>query len=172
MRVILFRHGPAGQRNPAHWPDDGARPLTKRGAERTEAAALGVARFARGKVLVWSSPLVRASATAELAGTAFELDGAIELLDALAPGGSYRQIMTRLAAAASGGSVVLVGHEPDLGKLAGMLLFGAPARSLPLKKAGACVIDFTGPVEAGAGHLHAFLPPRALRRLAHRGSPV
>ncbi|MFI5371273.1 MAG: SixA phosphatase family protein [Candidatus Eisenbacteria bacterium] len=172
MRIILFRHGPAGRRDPGRWPDDGERPLTRRGAERTEAAAYGLARFARGEVAIWTSPLLRADATATLARHAFDLEKPLERMDALAPGGSYREVMTRLAAVDSGACIVLVGHEPDLGKLAGMLLFGAPARSLPLKKAGACVIDFAGPVEPGAGHLHAFLPPRALRRTARRRSQV
>ena len=172
MRVILFRHGPAGRRDPARWPDDGERPLTRRGSERTEEGAHGLARFTRGETQVWSSPLTRAHSTAALVRGALELDAPVEWLDALAPGGSYRELLIRLAAIESGVCVVLVGHEPDLGKLAGMLLFGAPARSLPLKKAGACVIDFTGPVEPGAGHLYAFLPPRTLRRIARRKSSV
>jgi len=61
--------------------------------------------------------------------------------------------------------VVLVGHEPHLGKLAGTLLFGAPAH-LPIKKAGACAIDFEARPRAGGGQLVWFLPPRALRQLA------
>jgi len=172
MRVILFRHGPAGSRDPARWPDDGERPLTKRGAERTEAAARGLRRFAEGDLLVLTSPLARAAATAAIARQALGLEGVIEPFEPLAPGGSYRAVLARIAAAGSATCLVVVGHEPDLGKLAGMLLFGAPARSLPVKKAGACVIDFTGPPEPGAGHLHAFLPPRALRRLAERRSSV
>jgi len=47
---------------------------------------------------------------------------------------------------------VLVGHEPDLGKLAGVLLFGAPA-ALPLRKAGACSIEFDNHCAAGKGRL-------------------
>ncbi len=172
MRVILFRHGPAGQRDPARWPDDGERPLTKRGVERTQAAARGLRRFADGAATVLTSPLVRAVETAAIACEALGGETALERFEPLAPGGSYRAVFARLADMKSGACVVLVGHEPDLGKLAGMLLFGAPARSLPLKKAGACVIDFTAAPEPGGGHLHAFLPPRMLRRLAQRRSPV
>lgn len=172
MRVILFRHGPAGSADPARWPDDADRPLTKRGIERTGEAALGLTRFALGDPVIWSSSYERASATAELVRAALELDGKVDDFDALEPGGTYRRILTRLSSVESGACVILVGHEPDLGKLAGMLLFGAPARSLPLKKAGACVIDFTGPVEPGAGHLYAFLPPRGLRRMTRRRSTV
>ena len=168
MRVILFRHGPAGRRDPARWPDDAVRPLTRRGIERTEAAASGLARFLTDDALVLTSPLERAHATAEILRDTAELEAPLETLEALMPGGSYRAVLARLATAGSASCLVLVGHEPELGKLAGMLLFGAPARSLPLKKSGACIIEFTGELAAGAGRLHAFLPPRLLRRLAAR----
>jgi len=63
--------------------------------------------------------------------------------------------------------IALVGHEPDLGKLAGTLLFGAPS-AVALKKAGACAIDFEGAIRPGSGRLCWFLTPRMLRRLARR----
>jgi phosphohistidine phosphatase SixA len=64
-----------------------------------------------------------------------------------------------------------VGHEPDLGTLAGALVTGA-STSLPLKKAGACSIHFVGPVEPGTGRLDWLLTPRALRRLARSPKKV
>jgi len=166
MKVILFRHGPAGRRDPSRWPDDAARPLTTRGAVRARQAARGLARLEPQIGAILTSPLERASATAR------ELQVSIggrkpEILEALAPGGSYRRLLEALGTRASDETVVLVGHEPDLGKLAGTLLFGAPA-ALPIKKAGACAISFVGPPHAGKGQLAWFLPPRSLRRLARR----
>ena len=64
--------------------------------------------------------------------------------------------------------MVLVGHEPDLGKLAGVLLFGAPTE-VPLKKAGACSIAAEA-AEAGAGRLRWLLPPATLRALSRQRS--
>jgi len=172
MRVFLFRHGPAGSRDPARWPDDAERPLSPTGEGRTERAARGLARIAGQGKHVLSSPLVRAHQTAKLLRTALELEEAIETLDALAPGGSYRAIVQRLAEFKANDSVFLVGHEPDLGKLLGVLVFGAPASSLPMKKAGAAEVIFDGAVRAGAGRLHLFLSPRVLRRMARKGSKV
>src|SRR5262249_1795446 len=164
MRLILFRHGPAGQRDAGRWPDDGQRPLSERGAQRTRAAARGLSRCEPGIEVIASSPLLRAEATAPL--LADELgDADVQLLDALRPGGSWRQVVAHLAAMPQGGTVALVGHEPDLGKLAGSLVFGAPC-ALPLKKAGACAIDFEGGVAAGRGRLVWLLAPRFLRRVA------
>ena len=118
----------------------------------------------KGKIAILTSDLVRARQTAEI--LAAELDGtAVEVLSELAPGGSQRRLIHHLANGKSGECVALVGHEPDLGKLAGTLVLGASA-SIPLKKAGACSITVLGPVEPGMGRLDWLLPPRLLRRTA------
>jgi phosphohistidine phosphatase len=172
MRIYLFRHGPAGSRDGARWPDDAERPLTTGGTERTELAARGLARIVGEASAVLSSPFVRAHQTAKLLHQALETEKPIETLDALAPGGSYREIVQRLGQFKSDDAVFLVGHEPDLGKLAGVLVFGAPASSLPLKKAGVAEVIFDGMIKAGGGRLHLFLSPRVLRRIAGRKSKV
>lgn len=166
MRLILFRHGPAGQRDAARWPDDARRPLNKRGIERTARAADGLRRFFGDALRVAASPLERARQTARILGEAIAPGSRTETLECLAPGTPLRETLRWLKELRSGASVVLVGHEPHLGRLAGTLLFGSAGGALPLKKAGALVIDFVGPVEPGAGRLYAALPPRALRRLA------
>jgi phosphohistidine phosphatase len=167
MRLVLFRHGPAGSRDPRRWPDDGLRPLTAKGVERTRAAASGLRRVLGGDpVAILSSPLTRCVESAELVREAFS--SVRPVTDpALAPGGSYRRILAMLAERKQGSTVILVGHEPDLGKLAGTLLFGAPC-PLPMRKSGACVLDFPGEIKAGGAILQEFLPPRILRRLAGR----
>lgn len=171
MRIILFRHGPAARRDASRWPDDALRPLTPRGEERTVAAAKGLRRLlGEGPVRIATSPLARCAGTATLLAEAFG-DTRIVTLRALAPGGSSHELLRFLARAKADDTVVLVGHEPDLGKFAGTLLFGAPA-GLPLKKAGACLIQCVGEVAPAAGQLRWFLPPRALRRLAGKKACV
>lgn len=172
MRILIFRHGPAGRRDASRWPDDGQRPLSEKGAERTEQAARGLARLHGPVSRILTSPLKRAAETARIVHEAFDLDRPVEVLDALAPGGSYRAAVQHLSTLKDDEVVIVVGHEPDLGKLAGVLLFGAPAPSLPLKKAGACAIEIESPAKAGHGHLLGFYSPRVLRRLASKGSRV
>lgn len=170
MRIILFRHGPAGTRDAARWPDDGLRPLTTRGEERTYGAASGLARLEPEIRVILTSPLVRAVQTARVLEAVLE-DAEVETLEALRPGGSFREIIAALGRFADAESVALVGHEPELGKLAGTLVFGAPS-ALPLKKAGACSIRFEGAIRAGAGQIVWFLPPRMLRRHAGKRNRV
>lgn len=171
MRLVLFRHGPAGDRDPDRWPDDRMRPLTSRGEDRTRRAAKGLVRLEGRPHVVLTSPLVRCVRTAAIVAqvTGSELEP--ETLEALAPRGSWRDVLRRLAEEGPTARVVLVGHEPDLGKLAGVLLFGAP-KPLALKKAGGCSIEFDDALTPGSGQLRWFLQSRVLARLAASRSKV
>jgi hypothetical protein len=51
--------------------------------------------------------------------------------------------------------------------MAGTMVFGG-AFHVPLKKAGACAVDFADGPTAGQGTLAWLLPPRVLRRLGER----
>jgi phosphohistidine phosphatase len=162
MNVILFRHGPAGDPDPSQWPSDVDRPLTPQGIEKTRAAARGLKRIAPDVASILTSPYVRALGTARILGETLGVT-TVETLDALASGRAARGVLEALAHLKPGLTIVLVGHEPDLGNLAATLV--GSSRPLPLKKAGACAIEHTGPVRAGGGHLLWYLPPRILRKL-------
>jgi phosphohistidine phosphatase len=166
MRFILFRHGPAGRRDPSLWPDDALRPLTRRGEERTRRAAQGLGRIERGITLILTSPFRRADGTAQVLARVLGVDR-VERLDALAPGGSPRKLLDSVPQIE--GAVVLVGHEPDLGQLGAQLIGSIP---LPLKKAGACAIAFDGQLAPGAGTLLWLATPKLLRRLALKKDKV
>ena len=161
MRVILFRHGPAGRRDPERWPDDSVRPLTSLGAHLTREAAEGLARIEPDVREIVSGPFSRTRQTARVLADVLDT-GDVEELEALRPGGPLADVLRFLADRVSGRGLVVVGHEPDLGILAGMLLCGAPA-GLPLRKAGACSIRFAEAPREGAGRLGWFLPPKLLR---------
>ena len=167
MNIILFRHGPAGARNASRWPDDAERPLTPRGERRTRLAALGLRRMEGTIDRVLTSPLKRADRTARILGRVLGIEE-VETLDALAPGGSTRKIIETLNGPPRADTVVLVGHEPDLGTLAGLLVFNSGTASLPLKKAGACRIAFESSVRPGAGALEWLSPPGMLSRVTRK----
>jgi phosphohistidine phosphatase len=164
MRVILFRHGPAGERDPKQWPDDAERPLTQKGIARTRAASVGLAGLLEDVNVIATSPLVRAAQTAKLLADVMRGKPVIETIDELRPGQPPRAILKRLSEASRRHTIVLVGHEPDLGQLAGFLAFQTPA-PLTLKKAGACSIAFEEAPKAGSGRIEWLLTPRLLRRL-------
>lgn len=166
MRILLFRHAPAERRDEQRWPDDLTRPLTARGVRRARQASRAIVRLAPGLTHVFASPARRAAETARELVRAAAGEVRLEAMQALAPGGSWREVLRVLARHDDSSVIALVGHEPDLGKLAGVLLFGAPT-ALPLKKAGAAAIDAESPA-AGVGRLLWWWSPGALRALAKR----
>jgi phosphohistidine phosphatase len=121
VRVFLVRHAEAKPGEP-----DELRTLTSHG--RWQAKDLGK-RLERKGILVdaiVSSPLVRARETAdriaEALGTPAQTD------ERLAPGATTDDL--RAAVAGRGETVVVVGHQPDCGKIAAELT-GGPEPSYP-----------------------------------------
>lgn len=170
MKIILFRHGLAEARDESRWPEDATRPLTPRGVKRTRLVAMGLRRFERNIERIMTSPLKRADHTARILGRVLEIER-VDTLEALAPGGAPRKILETINSHPRTDTVVLVGHEPELGALAGLLVFNNDV-SLPLKKAGACCIQFDGTVRPGAGALAWIAPPRLLCRITRKKAAV
>jgi len=160
--LYLVRHAIAAERGP-EWPDDTKRPLTERGIARFAEAVKGLRRLDVSIEEVFTSPLVRATQTADLLANGLDGKPSMKILEALAPGHSPASVLTNLAKAAKRRRIALVGHEPDLGELAAHLL-GAN-RALPFKKGGVCRIDVGNLTAHRDGTLVWFIPPGVLRRL-------
>jgi phosphohistidine phosphatase len=113
MKVVLVRHAEAAPGDP-----DELRTLTPTGHE--QARLLGE-RLRSGRLepnAVLTSPLLRARQTA--AGLGF---GEPEAVDALAPGADADDV--RAAVAGRVGTIVVVGHQPDCGRITAALRGGA-----------------------------------------------
>jgi len=109
MKVVLVRHAEAAPGDP-----DELRTLTPTGHE--QARRLGERLRANGVEpdAVLTSPLLRARETATDLGF-----GEPEPLDALRPGATADDV--RAAAAGRGQTVVVVGHQPDCGRITAAL---------------------------------------------------
>jgi phosphohistidine phosphatase len=117
MELILWRHADAED-----GPVDLQRKLTAKGRRDAEKVAGWLLKRLPKDFRLVASPAVRAQQTAEA------LKAKIETDRRLAPGASVDDI---LEAAGRGGTVVLVGHQPDLGEAIAHLL---RARSIRLQK--------------------------------------
>ena len=164
MKVLLFRHGIAGE--PDEWDGkESDRPLTEKGKKRTKQSAEGLAIAGVGPSQILTSPLVRARATADILQSVFHLRTPARLADELMPDAPPDKLLPLLGTLPPDAVVVCVGHEPHLGAAAGLLLGGKPTMGLSLKKAGACLILFEETPRAGKGQLEWWLPPSLLRGL-------
>lgn len=159
--LYLVRHAIAEERGP-DYPDDTKRPLTRRGRERMRRGVAGFRALRPGVELILTSPLVRAVQTAEILSLGLD-DAPIEALPALAPGHSPRQVAQALAEASQVDVIAVVGHEPDLGKLAAWLI--ASRRPLPFRKGGMARIDVKSLPPAQNGTLIWHATPRLLRSI-------
>jgi phosphohistidine phosphatase len=126
MWLVLVRHAEAAPGSP-----DELRTLTNHG--RAQARALG--ERLRGEGIrpdaVLSSPLLRARQTAEALGL-----GEPEADERLGPGMTVDAVQAVVAE--RGGTVVVVGHQPDCGRIAAALTDGVEP---PFPPAGVVVID-------------------------------
>jgi phosphohistidine phosphatase len=165
MDCILFRHGIAV--DPKDWTGkEDLRPLTPDGRKKTRNAAAGLCRLDLAPTHLWSSPLTRAVQTAELLRQALQLHHEIRLLDELRSDAPPELLLPLLQAIPAESCLICVGHEPHLGALASVMLFGKSNGGLSLKKAGACLIHFDERPKAGRGTLGWWLMPSQLRSLA------
>jgi phosphohistidine phosphatase len=163
LELYLVRHGLAAERG-KDWPDDSKRPLTPEGLAglRKEARALNKLGVTFDQIV--SSPLVRTRQTADVFGEELKGHPEIVLSDALAPAGTPAAVIQELTKHIRKARLALVGHEPNLGELAGELI-GARA-PLEFKKGGICRIDFDVLPPKGTGRLRWFVTPKMLRKLA------
>jgi phosphohistidine phosphatase len=143
--------------------------LTSRGQVKTREAAKGLRSLDLGIDVLLTSPLRRAAQTAKALEEFLNGDVKAEILDALEPDRPVRDVISALSKVESQGTVVLVGHEPQLGSLTASLVIGSPRSNLSLDKAGACLIGFEDSVQSGSGELVWLMPRRLLRRLGKRG---
>lgn len=157
MRLYLLRHAEAV---PAA-AIDAARRLSGKGEAQAERAGKFCARHGLQPEIILTSPVLRARQTAERVSS--ELQGA-ELVEVpwaacgMPPGRAIEQ----LGGYAKFSSVMLVGHEPDLGWLAATLLGVPDPAALHVRKALLMAIDFHGAPAEARGELQLFVPAKLM----------
>ena len=167
MDCILLRHGIAVERE--EWEgQDADRPLTRLGIKRVAQVAAGMSRLDVQPTHVLSSPLKRAVETAMIAHSSLRVRSAVQIVDALLPDAPPSQLLSILHDLPPESCVLCIGHEPQLGMTASVLLSGRATTSFPLKKAGACLIDLPAPAKPGHGRLRWWLTPGQLRAIGER----
>ena len=130
MIVYLLRHGIAMDLGERGVTCDEDRMLSAEGVRKTGRALRGLAALECNPQTIFSSPLVRAVETAELAAAA--LDCPVAFTDLLVPEADPHRTIAWLGTL-SQDSLMLVGHMPQLAALAGLIaaaVLGAVGLSL------------------------------------------
>ena len=154
MQLFILRHADAD----TEASTDSARTLSEKGEEQ----ALKVAQFCRTHGIqpgvIFASPLIRAQQTAK--PVAKELRVEVTTARWLACGAKPDVILAELAAVENVPTVMLVGHEPDLGNLISHLL-GAASGSIHVRKASLTLVEVLLP-RRGGGRLEFSMPVRLM----------
>lgn len=163
MILYIVRHAIAVQAAPGTADED--RELTKEGIEKMKKAAAGLRAAEAIPCVVLSSPLIRARQTAGILVEAFGGKPSLVVVSALAPSGNRSELYREIRKHDEADSVMLVGHQPSLGEIAGEIAWGSSEFALDLKKGGACAIEIEKLAPKPRGSLLWLAPPAILRRL-------
>lgn len=163
MNLYFLRHGDAGDRGDPRYPDDSQRPLVPAGRRKLRRIAAGMRALDLEFDVLLASPYVRARQTAEIVATVLGAKRKLQTTAHLAPEGDPRRLIRTLNERhARAGGVLLVGHEPYLGDLIGVLLAGRTRLALGLKKGGLCLLSAESPAYGSCARLEWLLTPRQL----------
>ena len=165
MKLYFLRHASAADVAPS----DAERELTKEGEEESRIAGAALATLGVKPGHIFSSPLVRARQTAEIAAQELDFTSPVEILDELLNDASTPSLLKALKSHHEAGELLLVGHMPRLADHVAALIDAQSAGGLSLGKGSvACVeLDHLRP---GAGQLRWFMRQKQLRLLARRRS--
>ncbi len=166
MILYVVRHAIAVPREQERFADS-ERPLTSKGLARMRKAAAGMKRIGVAPAVVLSSPWVRARQTAEILVEALDPRPELELTGLLAPPADRSLLYDRLRDAARVKRIMLVGHQPSLGEIAGEIAWGSPERFVYLKKGSLCVLEVQRLVPPPQGRMVSLIPPAVLRKIGN-----
>jgi len=139
MDLFLLRHGIAVDRETPGFEDDSLRPLTPKGAARIHRIAQVAKRLRLKFDLILASPYLRTQQTAHMIASFYGIEEKLRLTENLIPEASPAALIGEIHETYGDAlSVLLVGHEPYLSTLAGMLLAGDEKVALTFKKGGLC----------------------------------
>jgi phosphohistidine phosphatase len=150
MDLILWRHAEA---EPGE--DDAARPLTAKGVRQAKKMGTWIDHHLPDGCRILSSPAVRCVSTAEHLGRKFKTH------PALSTDSTAEEIIAASNWLDSREPVLIVGHQPLLGQVATLLLFGNK-NEFDLRKANALWISCK-PEEGTAPYIKVLMSPKFVK---------
>ena len=151
--IYLLRHAEAVPHRDPRYRNDADRPLTPEGAALMRKAASGMRKLGLRFDRILTSPFARARETAAIVAEVLEQQDRVTGEETLASGARWDKVKKALASgpAKHSASVLLVGHEPDLSKIAADLI-DAGRTSIIFKKGtlASIAVETIPPKEPGS----------------------
>ena len=121
MKLYIIRHAWAYEHGDPRWPDDRKRPLETEGAERMARVIDAIRSRGFAPEIIATSPYLRCRQTADVVSANLSAKPRIVELAALAPGSDF-PALAQWTAGTECESVAWVGHAPDVGSLAALVI--------------------------------------------------
>ncbi|MGZ9225910.1 MAG: phosphohistidine phosphatase SixA [Anaerolineales bacterium] len=141
MNLYVIRHAIAVDEGTSEYESDSERPLTDKGRKKMRQIAKALRNLGVEFDLILSSPYVRARETAEILADVFKMKKKILFSDNLIPLGNPELLITEVNEKYSVNSLAVVGHEPHLSTLVGLLVAENAKIDVTLKKGGVCYLS-------------------------------
>lgn len=138
MNLYIIRHAIAVEESTPEYEDDSQRPLTDKGKKKMRQIAKGLRALGVDFDLILSSPYVRAKETAEILAEVSRTKADVVFSENLIPMGDPDLLIAEMNEKYSANSIALVGHEPHLTTLIGLLVSENASLDMTLKKGGVC----------------------------------
>ncbi len=138
MNLYMIRHAIAVDEGTPEYEEDSQRPLTEKGKKKMRQIAKGLRALGADFDLILSSPYIRAQETAEILADVFKIKADVAFSDNLIPMGDPDLLIAEMNEKYNANSVALVGHEPFLSALIGLLVSENANMDMTLKKGGVC----------------------------------
>lgn len=122
MQLYFLRHAIAVEPSDFDEDSDSKRPLAAEGVKRMKQAAKGMKKLGLQFDDIVSSPYLRAKQTAEIAAKGILHKRAIHFSDKIVPNASFKEFTQLLKEYRDSERLLVVGHQPSIGKFLGRLI--------------------------------------------------
>ena len=142
MNLYLMRHAIAAEADEN--TEDHQRPLTEKGRKKLGKIARNLEKIDLEFDIIMTSPYLRARQTADIVADAFGIKPKrVFESELLTPLGFTDKLVDEINAREPVENLLIVGHEPFLNQLIGMLVAGDANINISMKKAGLCKLSVT-----------------------------
>ncbi len=140
MNLYIIRHAIAVDEALSDYELDRERPLTDKGRKKMRQIARALRNLGVEFDVILSSPYLRACQTAEILGDVFKMKKMIVMTDHLVPMADPELLIGEINENYPVDSIAVVGHEPYLSALIGLLVADNTKLEITLKKGGVCYL--------------------------------
>jgi phosphohistidine phosphatase len=168
MKLYIIRHAIAMDEGTPEYEHDSDRPLTDKGRKKMRQIARGLRALGVEFDLILSSPYIRASETADILADVFKMKKKIVFSENLIPMGEPDLLIAEINKSHAVDSLALVGHEPNLSSLVGLLTADDAKLDITIKKGGVCQLSTNDLHQVRHATLECLLTPDVLVKIGEK----